>query len=190
MIMFELWDRVIFWNNADRIGPDMLSTHWMLYFKSTMLKLCIKKFRYFHNTAEFRPGAYAVGCSKISIGKRVVIRPGTMLHADTRENGAGIIIEDNVLMGSGIHIYVDTHKFDDPYTPLIDQGFYESQEVVLRNGCWIGANAIILPGVTIGENAVVGAGSIVTKDIPARTVAVGNPANVRQIFGIKNDNQT
>jgi acetyltransferase-like isoleucine patch superfamily enzyme len=179
-----------FWNAADRIGPDMLSTHWRLYLKSTMLKLCMKKFKYFHNTAEFRPGAYAIGCSRISIGKRVVIRPGTMLHADTRENGAGIVIEDNVLMGSGIHIYVDTHKFDNSDTPLIDQGFYESREIILRNGCWIGANTIILPGVTVGENAVVGAGSIVTKDIPARTVAVGNPAKVVRVFGITKEKQT
>jgi len=161
----------------------MLSTHWRLYLKSTMLKLCMKKFKYFSETAEFRPGAYAVGCSKISIGKRVVIRPGTMLHADTRENGAGIIIADDVLMGSGIHIYVDTHKLDDPDAPLIDQGYYDSREVVLKKGSWIGANAIILPGVTVGENAVVGAGSIVTKDIPARAVAVGNPAKVVRVIG-------
>lgn len=179
-----------FWNTADRIGPDMFGTHWKLHFKSTMVKLCKRKFKYFHDTAEFRPGAYAVGCSRISIGKRVVIRPGTMLHADTRENGAGIIIEDNVLIGSGVQIYVDTHKFDDPNIPLIDQGYYESREVVLRNGCWIGANTIILPGVTIGENAVVGAGSIVTKDISSRTVAVGNPAKIMRAIGNTKEKQT
>jgi acetyltransferase-like isoleucine patch superfamily enzyme len=143
-----------------------------------MLNLCRKKFKYFDDTADFRPGAYAIGCSKISIGKRVVIRPGTMLHADTREKGAGIIIEDDVLIGSGVHIYVDTHRFDDPVVPIIDQGFLASQEVVLRKGCWIGANSIILPSVTIGANAVIGAGSVVTKNIPGGVLAAGNPAKI------------
>ena len=48
----------------------------------------------------------------------------------------------------------------------------------MKRGCWVGANAIILPGVTIGENAVVGAGSVVTKSIPDKVVAVGNPARI------------
>jgi acetyltransferase-like isoleucine patch superfamily enzyme len=143
-----------------------------------MLKLCKQKFNYFHDTAEFRPGAYAICCSAISIGENVVIRPGSMLFASTGEQGAGIIIDDNVLIGSGVHIYVTIHKYDDATIPIIDQGFFDSKKVVLKKGCWIGANCIILPGVTIGENAVVGAGSIVTHDIPARTLAVGNPARV------------
>ncbi|RYY14386.1 MAG: acyltransferase, partial [Chitinophagaceae bacterium] len=57
------------------------------------------------------------------------------------------------------------------------------EQVVLKKGCWIGANAIILPGVTIGENSVVGAGSIVTKSIPDRVVAVGSPARVVKKIG-------
>ena len=54
----------------------------------------------------------------------------------------------------------------------------EAKPIKVERGAWIGAGTIILPGVTIGEEAVVGAGSVVTKDVPARTVAVGNPARV------------
>jgi acetyltransferase-like isoleucine patch superfamily enzyme len=179
----ELIKRIKYWHESDRIGPDIPVTQWRLYFKSTMIRLCKRKFKYFHETADFRPGAYAVGCSAISIGRRVVIRPATMLFADARKNGIGITIEDDVLMGSGIHIYVTTHRFDNPNIPLIDQGYRESLGVTLKKGCWIGANSIILPGVMIGENAVVGAGSIVTKNIPARTLAVGNPAKVIRTIG-------
>jgi len=168
----------MFWHNADRIGPDIPYTHWRLHFKSTMLKLCKRKFLHFDDTADFRPGAYAICCSKISVGKRVVVRPSSMLFADPREGGAGIIIEDDVMMGSGIHLYVHNHCFDNPDIPIIDQGHYVSQEVVLKKGCWVGANAIVLPGVTIGENAVVSAGSVVTKSIPPRVLAGGNPAGV------------
>ncbi len=174
----EIIERIRYWRGTDRIGPDVPWTHWRLHFKSTMKALCCAKFGSFGKGAEFRPGAYAIVCSKIRIGDKVVIRPGTMLFADPREGGAGITIEDEVLIGSGVHIYTLNHRFDDSTTPIIDQGHMASQAVMLRRGCWIGANAIILPGVEIGENAVIGAGSVVTKSIPPKVLAVGAPAKV------------
>lgn len=174
----EFVDRIKFWKTADRLGLDMPYTHWRLYFKSTMVDLCQKKFEHFDASAEFRPGAYAFGCSKISIGKRVVIRPGSVLHADVRKGEQGIIIEDDVMLGHGVHIYTNTHRFDNPKVSLIDQGYYPSGRVILKKGCWIGANVIILQGVTVGENSVVGAGSVVTKSVPSKTVVAGIPAKI------------
>jgi len=167
--------------NADRLGPDILFTHWRLYFGPTMVRLCTSKFSYFGEDAEFRAGAYAICCSKISLGDRVIIRPGCMLFADPSNGGAGITIEDDVLLGAGVHIYVANHKFDDPTVLIIEQGHSQSQSVLIERGAWIGAGTIVLPGVTIGRNAVVGAGSVVTKDIQAFTVAVGNPARIVRI---------
>jgi acetyltransferase-like isoleucine patch superfamily enzyme len=182
MFLSDLWGRLQFWRTTDRIGPDIPLTHWRLHFKSTMRRLCASKFMRFGHDSEFRAGAYAVCCSKISLGDRVVIRPGCMLFADPRSEGAGITIEDDVMLGSSVHIYVHNHKFDDPTLPIIDQGHYPSEPVLLERGSWIGAGTIILPGVTVGKNAVVGAGSVVTQDVPAFTVVVGNPARVfRQI---------
>ncbi len=178
MLIIEFFQRIIFANKADRIGPDLFGTHWKLHFRSKMIKLCKKKFKYFADTADFRPGAYAIACSKISIGENVVIRPESMLFADPRPNGAGIFIGDDVLIGSGVHIYVTNHKFADPNIPIIFQGHQDSERVVIKRGAWIGANAIILPGVTIGENSIVGAGSVVTKDTPDRVLVVGNPAKI------------
>lgn len=172
----EVIERVKFWKHADRLGPDIPYTHWQLHFKSTMLKLCQRKFKQFADNAEFRPGAYAITCSKISLGARVIIRPGCMLFADPREGGAGITIEDDVMMGSGVHLYANNHRFDDPDVPIIDQGHYPSEAILLRKGCWLGANVVVLPGVTIGENTVVGAGSVVTRDLPDKVLAAGNPA--------------
>lgn len=185
MFINELFSKIRFDYRTDRLGPDIPFTHWYLYFKKQMTRVCKKKFKKFHDSSEFRPGAYAIGCSKISIGERVVIRPTSMLFADTRENGAGIIIEDDVLVGSGVHIYTVNHAFTNLECPIIDQGHDDSKEVILKKGCWIGANVTILPGVIVGRNSVVGAGSVVTKSLPDYVVAVGNPARV-----IKNQNPT
>lgn len=116
-----------FWREADRIGPDIPLTHWRLHFPSSMRRMCIDKFKYFADSAEFRAGAYAIVCSKISIGKRVVIRPNTMLFADPRDGGAGITIEDDVMVGSGVHVYTQNHRYDSSEKPIIDQGHMPSE---------------------------------------------------------------
>jgi len=178
MLIIEVIKKIKYNLGADRIGPDHPFTHWRLYYKKQMLSLCKKKFKYFSDTADFRPGAYAVGCSKIEIGNRVVVRPGVMLFGESESLKKSIIIEDNVMMGCGVHIYINNHKFDIPNIPLIDQGYYPDEMVILKNGCWIGANSILLPGVTIGSNSVVGAGSVVTKSVPDGVVVAGCPAKL------------
>ena len=143
-----------------------------------MLRICKKKFYHFDNSAEIRPGAYIIGCSQISIGKNVVIRPSTQLHGETESLGISIIIEDDVLIGCGVHIYVENHEFSNTNVPISEQGHAQAKQVIIRSGAWIGANSIILPGVEIGKNTVIGAGSIVTNNILDFSVAVGSPAKV------------
>ena len=182
MIKFsEMLSKLRFWHLADRIGPDIPFTHWRLHFKSSMTKLCRKKFKEFGVDAEFRPGAYAEACSKISIGDYVVIRPGTYLFADPTPGGGEIIIENKVLIGAGVHFYTNNHTFDDETIPIYDQGYPAPtilNSIIIRRGSWIGAGAIILAGVEVGCNSVIGAGSIVTKSVPANVVAAGNPASI------------
>lgn len=124
-----------------------------------------------------RPYAYAICTNRIDIGSNVVIRSDCMFFAG-EEDGGDIIIENDVIIGSGVHIYCDNHRFDDPSQPIGQQGFVPTQAVYIRQGAWIGARAILLPGVTIGRNAVVGAGAVVTKDVPDHTLAVGVPARI------------
>lgn len=176
--MKSIFNKFKFWLSADRIGPDMLLTHWMLFSTRLGQYFCRKKFKVFGTGSSVRAGVYVVGCSKVAIGNNVTLRPGTMIHADPRDGGKGVIIEDEVLIGSSVHIYVDTHQFSDISRSIFYQGFYPSEEVVIGKGSWIGANSVILPGVTIGKNSVIGASSVVTKNIPDFCVAVGNPAKV------------
>jgi acetyltransferase-like isoleucine patch superfamily enzyme len=101
------------------------------------------------------------------------------LYADPRDGGGTITIEDNVLIGAGVHLYTNNHEFRNPNIPIINQGYPRaslSDSIILRKGSWIGAGVIIMPGIEIGENAVVGAGSIVTKSLSPRNVYAGNPA--------------
>ena len=110
-----------------------------------------------------------------------MIRPSTFLFADPTNVGGGIVIEDDVLIGPGVHFYTNNHKFSDVTKPIIEQGYplpTQKDSIVVRRGSWIGAGTVILPGVTIGKNAVVGAGSIVTRDVPDFTVVAGNPARI------------
>ena len=177
----EVSGRLSFWKNADRLGQDIPTTYWKLYFKSSMNKLCNKKFAEFGEGAEFRPGAFAEACSKIHIGRNVVIRAGTYLFADPREGGGTISIEDDVLIGPGVHMYTNNHEDTNPNIPIINQGYPTaklSDSIIIRKGSWIGANSIILPGVEVGENSVIGAGTIVTKSVPPKQVVVGNPNRI------------
>lgn len=175
----SIFSKYKFDTTSDRLGPDCPFTHWKLYFHSKMIKYCKTKFLNFGLGAQFRPGAYAIICSKISIGNNVIIRPGTMLFADPKKGEAGsIYIEDNVLIGSGVHIYVANHKFDNPALDICLQGHNEPQSVIIKKGSWIGANAIILPGVEIGRNVIVAAGSVVTKSVEDCTLVGGVPAKL------------
>lgn len=182
-LLRDLAARPWFCFETDRLGPDLLFTHWLLHFPTSMRWLCNHKFRRFGSSAEFRPGAYAFFTGHIEIGERVVIRPGTVIAADS---DGDIVIEDDVLIGMGVHIYADNHRFDDVRRPIIEQG-YEAFDVRLCTGCWIGANATLLPGVTIGRNAVVAAGAVVTDDVESFCVVGGVPARVIKRLKISSD---
>ena len=91
-----------------------------------------------------------------------------------------IYVGDRVLFGPNVTIATAGHPLD---ALLRRQEMAFVRDVHIGENVWIGANAIILPGVTIGKNSVIGAGSVVTRDIPANVVAVGNPANVLREIG-------
>lgn len=185
--MLKIISKIKFWYKLDRIAPDVPLTHWMLYSNTLMKKLCQKKFKNFGVNSIIRPGAYIECCSKISIGDNVVIRPLSFIYADPDLEGSEIIIEDYVLIGSNVHIYTSNHKFSNVEIPIYFQGYNDeskNNQVVLKKGCWIGANVVLLPGVEIGENSVVAAGSIVTKSVPPRVVVAGNPAKIVKYLSV------
>ena len=102
----------------------------------------------------------------VHIGNNVFINGGCLFMAR-----GGITIEDDVQIAANVQLISNNH---DPYERMV----LLCKPVLIKKGAWIGAGATILPGVCVGEHAIVGAGSVVTKDVPDCGVVVGNPAKV------------
>jgi maltose O-acetyltransferase len=94
-----------------------------------------------------------------------------------------VCIGDDVLMGPDVMILTTRHAFEALNVPINRQGCLDRKPVTIGNDVWIGARAIILPGVHIGDKAVIGAGSVVTKDVPECAIFVGNPARITRRRG-------
>lgn len=108
----------------------------------------------------------------IEFGKNIFINSGCKFMDE-----GGILIEDDVFIGPNVDLITQNHV-EEP--GLRNHTF--ARTVYIRQGAWIGAKSVILPGVTVGRNAIVGAGSVVTKNVPDNTVVAGNPARfIREI---------
>lgn len=119
------------------------------------------------------------------LGKGVVIKPGFRVKFPWRlrvgnhcwlgedswiDNLAEVTLEDNVCISQGAYLCTGNHDWSDPSFRLI------VKPITIKEGAWVGARAVVCPGVTVGESAVVTAGSVVTKDVPPYEIHAGNPA--------------
>ena len=107
------------------------------------------------------------------IGKNVFIN-----HHLTAMTLGGIEIEDHVMIGPGVSLLTANHDLYDHYILL-------ASKIHIKENAWIRANATILPGITVGKNAVIAGGAVVTKDVPDNTVVGGNPAKVLKVLDDK-----
>ena len=126
------------------------------------------------------PPVYANwGLKNVHVGKNVFFNFGCTFVDD-----ADITIGDNTLFGPNVSINTAEH----PLSPeLRRNGLQYNKPVHIGNNVWLGAGVIVLAGVTIGDNSVVGAGSVVTKDVPPNSVALGTPAKVIRSITINDD---
>jgi maltose O-acetyltransferase len=119
---------------------------------------------------DIRPPLHCDYGSHIRVGARTFVNFGLMAL-----DVATITIGQDVLMGPNVQLLTPTHPVD-PDTRR--EKWEAALPVTIGNNVWIGGMAVICPGVTIGDDSVIGAGAVVTKDVPAGVVAVGNPARV------------
>jgi acetyltransferase-like isoleucine patch superfamily enzyme len=115
------------------------------------------------------PPFYATGGNEMRIGRNVFINQNCTFY-----DLGGIDIADEVMIGPNVSIITSGH----PLEPSQRRSVTTGKPIVIERNVWIAAGATIIGGVTIGENSVVAAGSVVTKDVPANTLAGGNPARV------------
>ena len=100
------------------------------------------------------------------------------------DGNGGIEIGENALLSPGVQVISGNHVFADPSVPIRWQGTAYGK-VTIGDDCWLGTNAIVLPGVTVAKGSVVGAGAVVTKDLPDYSIAVGVPARIVGHRGVK-----
>lgn len=118
----------------------------------------------------------AVFGRSLSIGDRSGVGINCQLQGE-------VTIGSNVMMGPEVYIYTRNHAHDRVDIPMIEQGYEEERPVIIEDDVWIGSRVTILPGVTVGRGAVIGASAVVTKDVPAYAVVGGNPAKVLKMRG-------
>lgn len=126
-----------------------------------------------------------------SCGKNVNVEGGAFFHSGSNlrigdnsgigvnaDIGGEVTIGNDVMMGPNCVILTRNHKFDRTDIPMNQQNFAEYKAVSIADDVWIGQNVIILPGVQIAKGVVIGAGSVVTRNVSEYDVVAGNPARV------------
>jgi acetyltransferase-like isoleucine patch superfamily enzyme len=121
------------------------------------------------------PGVWitAPGTARVRIGSGTFLNLGVMVAAVQL-----VEIGDHCMFANGCFVTDGAHRFDDPVKPVPWQGFTTKGPTRIGDNVWCGANVVITSGVTIGERCVIGANSVVTRDLPPFSIAAGTPAKV------------
>ena len=132
-------------------------------------KICMEIFGSFGKSTVLSP-------FRCDYGENIFIGDNSFINFNVSMVDLGKIkIGNGVLIGPGTGLFTAIHPID---PEIRATGIEKGVDIILEDDVWIGGNATILPGVTIGKGSIIGAGSVVTKDIPKMTIAVGNPAKV------------
>ena len=135
---------------------------------------------YIGEDVQFFEKVKILGPARIHVGDHARITSHVVL-----DGRGGLAIGQYTQVGFQSVVLTYTHRYQDPDKPIIHQGM-EGQPVAIGRDVWIGARVLVLPGVTIGDGAIVGAGSVVTRDVPAGAIVAGNPARfIRHRTGSK-----
>lgn len=141
-------------------------------FGNCLRSLIAKKlFKHVGKNITIKRGAY------FGDGRNIVMGDYSQLGINCKvEND--LVMGDYVLMGPEVVIYSSMHEYKDINVPIMMQGSKEKKPVVIGNDVWIGLRSVIMPGVKIGDHAIIGSGAVVTHDVPKYAIVGGIPAKV------------
>jgi maltose O-acetyltransferase len=128
-------------------------------------------FKYAGKNINIEKGVYFGDGSQIEIGDNSGIGVNCQVCGP-------VIIGNNVMMGPEVIILTINHKYDRLDISMLEQGHQPPEPVIIADDVWIGTRAIILPGISIGRGAIIGAAAVVTKNVPEYAIVCGNPAKV------------
>jgi acetyltransferase-like isoleucine patch superfamily enzyme len=160
----------------------------MLFFKLWNKQLHVGR------NVKIDPRAFIARGGRVTLGDESVIRAGAMLlpssgsisignktsiNQYTVINGqGGVTIGDSVMVAAFVSMFAAHHNFDDPALPILEQGTSTKGGIKIEDDVWIGTHAVILDGVIIGRGSVIGAGTVVTKNVPPYSVVAGVPGKM------------
>lgn len=142
------------------------------------LRILQKEFRYFCAKRFINHIGINVNIERgASFSKKVSIGDNSGIGINAYIQGE-CYIGKNVMMGPSCTIYTINHEFSDIEIPMCEQGIQKEKPVYIGDDVWIGSNVIILPGVIIEKHSIIGAGAVVTKNVPEKAIVAGNPARI------------
>lgn len=125
----------------------------------------------YDKNSKFEYKIYISDARQISLGSFVRINENTFFQGNVN-------IGNHVMIAPNVSVYSKTHKYDDLNTPMVLSGETPTKTVVIEDDVWIGINAVILPGIRIGKGAIVGANSVVSKNVEPYSIVGGVPAKL------------
>jgi len=179
MVRLKLWCHVVFrtfWYCLYYFFAQYLPTSYRYYPMGKLGKICRaiacrRLFRFCGRHVNVEPRANFYTGWEIELGDYSSLGIGCRVPFDLK-------VGRDVMMGPDVLIIGENHQFDRTDLPMRLQGFTEYPPVRIEDDVWIGARVIILPGLKIGRGAIIGAGAVVTRDVPPYAVCAGNPARV------------
>jgi acetyltransferase-like isoleucine patch superfamily enzyme len=180
----RLWAQKWRWYERNSLPWNRLRIH-----RELMRRQAFARWPLHGNVLEaFREGRLEIGAHTLlepdvwltaSEEGRIRIGSGTFLNIAVMVASVELVeIGDHCMFANGCFVTDGSHRFDDPHKPVPWQGFDSKGPTRVGDNVWCGAHVVITSGVTIGERCVIGANSVVTRDLPPRSIAAGVPAKV------------